>query len=107
MTELKPCPFCGSVPNIEQKLWGWMIYCTKCECVYKNCNINPPMREETIIKWNTRQESEEIPEWLKHDIKQHLYFIRHVKNPRTMTVEESMGYVEALEWVLSLKKPEE
>ena len=53
MTELKPCPFCGS-PPIEPWVRDWentySAYCSKCGC------IGPSARneEEAVSQWNKR-----------------------------------------------------
>lgn len=80
MDELKPCPFCGTIPYIERKpLWRtykngsthgyygcfeYDIHCDKCGCrvnlgrndsIY---NTEEEARENAIKAWNKRTDNE-------------------------------------------------
>ena len=56
--DLKPCPFCGTMPVIhcvDATYDTWYI-----ECVYGGCSCKPETwyydtKEEAIEAWNTRQ----------------------------------------------------
>ena len=62
MSELKPCPFCGSdgtIYNIEPHLHtiidfpdyggGWFVECTNC-----TCSVSGSTEEEVRKAWNRR-----------------------------------------------------
>lgn len=54
MSELKPCPFCGSKETILMKLSkGWTIICNRCavEGPYKK------FKNHAIKAWNKRDDS--------------------------------------------------
>ena len=65
MTELKPCPFCGS-PPVEPWMRDWensySAYCSECGC------IGPSARseEEAVNLWNRRWKNER-----RHDSEHH------------------------------------
>lgn len=75
--ELKPCPFCGNVPKIEQKpLWDnghgyygcfkYVIQCHNCGCqIYMAGNDTANRDSETartnaINAWNRRKEHDNV-----------------------------------------------
>ena len=94
--ELKPCPFCGgkSIMNGYR-----FIFCSDCRAIIDHlCN-----QENGITAWNRRAEPEELPEWVKTAIRIEIGgLIEHLGES---------GYaehtVDALNWVLSLRKPED
>lgn len=54
MTDLKPCPFCGSSPKLDQPSMsasGWQVFCPKCETVATRVLASGA---EAIAAWNTR-----------------------------------------------------
>lgn len=54
MTELKPCPFCGRVPKIENcKDFGYFI---KCKCGVEQSTLYA-QRSYAVRRWNKRKES--------------------------------------------------
>ena len=66
MIELKPCPFCGS-SNIEIVEWIPSTYSVQC----LNCEARTSREYSktlSIERWNTRHESDELPEWLKEKL---------------------------------------
>ena len=57
--ELKPCPFCGCIPDINRCFnyhdsWSnpWELSCTDCGITTRNC----VEKEDAIDVWNTRPE---------------------------------------------------
>ena len=60
MTELKPCPFCGS-PDVEamldeyapegRKIDWWMIKCWRCSAEFRTIFCD---KENVIQQWNRR-----------------------------------------------------
>lgn len=62
MDELKPCPFCGSKPRIEefrQLSFPWQIICDCHEISdtqSHTCFIEADTKEEAIEAWNTHYE---------------------------------------------------
>jgi len=55
MSELKPCPFCGSEHVVCTKPTTWQVWCTDCKC------IGPwkTEREDAIEAWNRRAGEQE------------------------------------------------
>ena len=60
-TEIKPCPFCGAEPVIDNDGGGWYINCDN----WRECPVTPrssgtyTRRDGCIRAWNTRTEEEE------------------------------------------------
>jgi len=58
MSELKPCPFCGSGNVFEQgdnEHRGWWCYCY-------DCGAEGPIRSDHLAAWNQR--AEPAPRWI-------------------------------------------
>ena len=61
MTELKPCPFCGSTAHItdfgfSQDVCTYAIYCDKC-----NASVGAEANEKEVAElWNRR-----VSDWIK------------------------------------------
>lgn len=71
MSELKPCPFCGELPQIakrqDEDLWShnlveWtFVVCMECDVSFSS----PPNSEkDAVSRWNTRADSTPRP-WLR------------------------------------------
>lgn len=90
--ELKPCPFCGN-DAIRIMREGYVdpefVGCPKCDVFMR------PRR------WNARHEPDELPEWVKEAIENE---VGQNLNKRSQLFY--CGFVQALNWVLSLRKPE-
>ena len=63
MDELKPCPFCGDVPEIsawhdaEFKLWNVTIKCVECECEMDDiASDHERAYIKVLSRWNRRAE---------------------------------------------------
>ena len=57
MTELKPCPFCGSKAKIYQLFnWNFYVACTnhECGCTLDCCGYAYGTEEEAAEAWNRR-----------------------------------------------------
>ena len=54
MTELKPCPFCGSEPRIIEDLSIYWVRCDSLTCGVNAKTIPYNTRENAIKAWNTR-----------------------------------------------------
>jgi Lar family restriction alleviation protein len=50
MSELKPCPFCGSI-DIEKSVYEYCVYCNDCQAA---SNTDSSDIVDAINKWNTR-----------------------------------------------------
>jgi len=50
--EVRPCPFCGKIPEFWNESHGGRVYSMQCEC---GCELGWEMREEDILeRWNRR-----------------------------------------------------
>lgn len=117
--ELKPCPFCGGNGKlIESHRYDASVDSTpphwkiSCECIGCNgaaINIWRQTPEDAITAWNTRHEPYELPEWLIKEVRAQIdaiigiHFGGRYSNQKTL---KRNGRIEALEWVLSLRKSE-
>lgn len=58
METLKPCPFCGGVPKVEQ----YLELNFRVQCLGPKCKVWPSTiwgtKDEAIEWWNTRKEVE-------------------------------------------------
>lgn len=109
-SDLKPCPFCGSSGVIALEYYdGFCIMCSNCE-IQTSREFSKTL---VIEKWNTRHEpignSDELPEWLEDAIVNQIDVYDTVLSIQLAEVHErdTRSQIEALYWVLSLKKPEE
>ncbi|MCB7068270.1 hypothetical protein DW097_15760 [Enterocloster clostridioformis] len=59
MEELKPCPFCGAIPEYRKGFPSIRQYTVSCE--NEQCKIHPyalgHSKQETFDKWNYRTEN--------------------------------------------------
>lgn len=69
MSELKPCPFCGATPKIQQdfryprpscqKRIAWEVVCPNYKCIIGNVDNNYYLsKAEAIEAWNRRVKDE-------------------------------------------------
>lgn len=61
---LKPCPFCGGTPNLEDWKCGWeygtIIKCGACEaCISEGIVGGDGWHDRAVEKWNRRIAKEE------------------------------------------------
>ncbi len=55
--DLKPCPFCGSKPNVQEYNGGFVaIGCSNGRCYIHPHEFGFPSMEDAIEKWNKRAE---------------------------------------------------
>lgn len=53
MSELKPCPFCGSKAKVWQDMYGfYLVQCTRASCSITT--LHKPNREKVVEAWNRR-----------------------------------------------------
>ncbi len=100
--ELKPCPFCGTIARAKAILSGesaWEIYCNNIQCPRYEFHVT---EKDAIAAWNTRHESDTLPEWLGIILHNKL-----LEQTHTPVNSYSSGFYTALSWVLSLRKPED
>ncbi len=95
--ELKPCPFCGSddIETFYNRSGVDHYTCQYCGATAK--------------QWNTRHEPYELPEWLIKEVRAQIDAIIGIRFGGRYSNQKALkrnGWIEALEWVLSLRKPE-
>lgn len=105
--ELKPCAHCGGTPAIMKGPGGdvW-IKCTLCGIQTES---HPNLK--SVNEWNARHEPEALPEWVKEAIEKRIEKSREKQDKITRigpSVEREFWYnrIDALKWVLSLRKPQ-
>lgn len=66
--ELKPCPFCGTMPELDKKHLGEPVYrdiitikCNKCGISLSTYNQSTLDKDGIINKWNTRYYESKLP----------------------------------------------
>ena len=98
--ELKPCPFCGSdeIETFYNRSVVDHYTCQYCGASAKN--------------WNSRHESDELPEWVRKAIETKIEKGREKQDKITRvgpSIEREFWYniIEALKWVLSIRRGEE
>jgi hypothetical protein len=104
INDLKPCPLCKSEAYVstishECEPDGYGVDCSVC-----GCQVNEyETIEQAIAAWNTRVESNEIPDWLKEKIDQGIEYgkVNEHTHDRYKYLKES------LKWVLSLRRDSE
>lgn len=95
--ELKPCPFCGGVASIHDRMHGgWIAFCNKC---LTTSAINET-KEQLIAAWNQRAEPEYLPGWVIEKLN------RFLDNYSLGAGSWKTHWDDAVEWVLSLKRGE-
>lgn len=57
MSELKPCPFCGTSGETEERAIGFSVQCVDCGNVFTNWRET---RKEAIDEWNTRTTDDQL-----------------------------------------------
>ncbi len=107
--KLKPCPFCQGHARLflEDPKKGYSVFC-------HNCGIMTPFMpvEQSITAWNRRAEPDGLPEWLREKIQGSIHNayecldrsapLNNKRSNRNWSV-----LIDALEWVLSLKRGDE
>lgn len=54
--EIKPCPFCGEIPEIHEDRQGWWVDCINDYCPTQPHNQEPyHMKKDAISAWNSRK----------------------------------------------------
>lgn len=66
-TELKPCPFCGGIPFMNEDIrFGYQIRCSKCLSMTRRFEF----KKDAIILWNNRRNGKPLftlEEYCRHD----------------------------------------
>jgi hypothetical protein len=94
--ELKPCPFCGSEPAIDQlvDVFGnetWEVFCPKLFCpVMDVCSGEFPTKKRAINAWNTR-DGDENEEPCGHN-----YFKEFEGDPEFIAYSTTLELTEAI-----------
>lgn len=107
--ELKPC-MCGGTAKYDiitrydigaygsgSRYFEYRVICEKCGIRTETYNESEKLIPITV--WNTRSELDTLPEWAKEAI------MAELNDNRTRYEDDY--YCDALNWVLSLRKPEE
>ena len=110
MIELKPCPFCGS-SNIEIVEWipsSYSVQCLNCEAR----TSREYSKTLSIERWNTRHESDELPEWFVNKLNKSIIDcgLLEAELRDDNDIEEAVSVsrrANTLLWVLSLRRGEE
>ena len=66
MKKLKPCPFCGEIPEIHGSNNKYYTTCINPSCKIVVETVNKNTKAEVVKDWNTRAESQ-IAYWIKHE----------------------------------------
>lgn len=114
--ELKCCPFCGSPAELYLKRLVWRVKCSerdgdgKCLCHATSHGYREP--ESAIAAWNTRHESDELPEWFVNKLNESIIdcglLEAELKDDNDIEEAVRVGRrANTLRWVLTLRKPEE
>ena len=114
--QLKSCPWCKSkdieirprscISTDVEKRFGSRSIHKYMQC--QSCGASGPdcySEEEAVAAWNTRHESDELPEWVIDAIGARVALFESDKH--TWTIEMRDGALNSLYWVLYLRKPEE
>ena len=64
MAELKPCPFCGRIPMVED--CGDNRYFVRCKCGIAQDKLYG-QRCDAVRRWNTRKPSEQPEDWMERN----------------------------------------
>lgn len=98
--ELKPCPGCGHSDRIR-------VVNTRDKTVRIGCicgwYVEAYTDEAAIDAWNTRHKSDELPEWLTEAIIKQSTSLMEIPD----LDGQIHGNMQALAWVLSLRRGEE
>lgn len=70
MSDLKPCPFCGQIPEVEKLKWpngviSYRIFCGNENCVMPVCTDDYNNEVSAVNAWNTRHEDKRKEDLLR------------------------------------------
>ena len=54
MSDIKPCPFCGSSAEAEIRYTAAFVECSNNDCGIFMCELDNPFCDEVVEKWNKR-----------------------------------------------------
>ena len=58
MTKLKPCPFCGSTPEVDRLDGEWIVSCENPGCRIYPHTSGDDLVDDAIAAWNERTEAQ-------------------------------------------------
>ena len=120
--ELKSCPFCGEPAKIiESHRYDasvdptpphWKVSCATIGCNGAAINIWRQSPEDAIAAWNSRHESDELPEWFVNKLNESIIdcglLEAELKDDNDIEEAVRVGRrANTLRWVLTLRKSEE
>lgn len=97
MSELKPCPFCGSPGSLfisSDHSGAWEGGCSSEGCLATDC-IWDISEELAVAAWN-RRASPQVEEWIDFDTKEAIIAARREALEEAATVAE----VEGAQWII-------
>lgn len=93
MSELLPCPFCGSAvgeaSNVGEDEDNWFVGCMEGDCGVNPCVFHPNSEAEAIAAWNRRAPSE--PATAALDFMALATFLAKVNAGRHVIIREGDG----------------
>ena len=63
MSDIKPCPFCGSVADSDCSIGTASINCNNCDAYLMD--INEPFCDDVLARWNNRPIEDSLKQKLK------------------------------------------
>ncbi len=73
MTELKPCPFCGTPPHIKVAAYQYppgcfvsaCVYCPECKCITNNLASRKDYMVQQSVFWTDKEILKHVPQGLQ------------------------------------------
>jgi len=109
--ELKSCPFCGSVAEVHYQPFDCAPDMYRVDCF--SCGAGVELydtEEQAITAWNTRHESDMLPQWIKNCLFDKMDDLRDIVDSPFVVPQikgAAKAQIDMIEWMLTLRKPEE